>query len=100
MNTIKGGKADRLSIDKIASKFNISLDDIKKELEMGINVEREHTNDKFLAKEIAMDHLTEMPDYYTRLAKMEKNAMRTWGREDIKEALRNRLSLINENRNS
>jgi len=39
---------------------------------MGIKVELEHTNSKKLAKEIAMDHLAEIPDYYARLKKMEK----------------------------
>lgn len=43
-----------------------------KELEMGIKVELEHTDDKDKAKEIALDHLAELPDYYTRLKKMEK----------------------------
>jgi len=43
-----------------------------KELKMGIKVEMEHTTDPFIAKRIALDHLAEMPDYYTRLAKMEK----------------------------
>ena len=41
---------------------------------MGIKVEKEHTDKPGLAEEIAMDHLTEMPDYYTRLKKMEEKA--------------------------
>lgn len=45
-----------------------------KQLKKGIEVEQEHTNDKFLAKIIAKDHLMEIPDYYTRLGKMEKTA--------------------------
>jgi hypothetical protein len=44
------------------------------ELAMGIEVEKEHTHDEALAKEIAMDHLKEIPDYYTRLKKMEDEA--------------------------
>ena len=44
----------------------------KKQLEMGIKVEMEHTTNKILAKRIALDHLAEIPDYYTRLDKMEK----------------------------
>jgi hypothetical protein len=44
------------------------------ELEMGIQVEYEHTTNKRIAMKIAMDHLVEIPDYYTRLAKMEKFA--------------------------
>lgn len=59
---IKGGKADK----KKSSDFD------PEQLKMGIEVEQEHTDDKKLAKEIAMDHLTEFPTYYTELKKMEK----------------------------
>lgn len=49
-----------------------SEDDIyKKEIEMGIKVEAEHTNYPMMARRIALDHLAEIPDYYTRLKKME-----------------------------
>lgn len=37
------------------------------QLALGIRTELEHTRDWRLAREIAMDHLTEYPDYYTRL---------------------------------
>lgn len=42
------------------------------QLKIGIRVEKEHTNDLVIAKAIAKDHLMEIPDYYTRLLKMEK----------------------------
>jgi len=45
-----------------------------KELRMGAEVELDHTDDKEEAKKIAMDHLREIPDYYTRLKKMEDQA--------------------------
>ena len=76
MNEIEGGKADKLSVEDIAKKFGVEVSDIEKQLEMGIEVESEHTNDEHLAKEIAMDHLTEMPDYYFRLEKMEKKGLK------------------------
>ncbi len=38
----------------------------------GIKWEREHANDSFIALEIAMDHLERIPDYYTHLARMER----------------------------
>ena len=44
------------------------------ELKLGIKVEMEHTSFPAIAKKIAKDHLAEIPDYYTRLAKMEKEA--------------------------
>lgn len=48
-----------------------------KELKMGIEVEYEHVDKdspygKKMAERIALDHLAEFGDYYTRLAKMEK----------------------------
>ena len=45
-----------------------------KELVKGIKMEKEHTPSKPIAKEIAKDHLRELPKYYTRLKKMEKKA--------------------------
>ena len=44
------------------------------ELKMGINVEMEHTTNNVIAERIALDHLSEIPDYYTRLKKMESDA--------------------------
>jgi len=45
-----------------------------KELEMGRKVEMEHTINPNFAKRIALDHLAEIPDYYTRLIAMENEA--------------------------
>ncbi len=42
------------------------------QLAKGVKIEQEHTNDSYLAKIIAKAHLSELPDYYTRLLKMEK----------------------------
>lgn len=42
------------------------------QLAKGVKIEQEHTNDSYLAKIIAKAHLSELPDYYTRLSKMEK----------------------------
>ena len=44
------------------------------QLQMGTRVEMEHTDDPRLAREIAKDHLAEIPDYYTRLLRMEREA--------------------------
>ena len=42
------------------------------QLILGIKWERAHTNkDNFLALELAMDHLELIPDYYTRIEKLE-----------------------------
>jgi hypothetical protein len=54
----------------------------KKELNMGIKVEMEHTDNKIIAKLIAKDHLKEVKDYYTRLKKMEMEANQNRERSD------------------
>lgn len=56
-----------------------------KQLAQGIKVEMEHTKNKALAKEIAKDHLAEIPDYYTKLIEMEKKATK---RPEIIESLK------------
>lgn len=45
-----------------------------KQLERGIEVEKEHIDNPVISKMIAKAHLAEIPDYYTRLDKMEKEA--------------------------
>ena len=52
-----------------------------KQLEMGIEVELEHTSDRKVSEKIAKDHLREFPDYYTRLKKMEAEAKRYWNKK-------------------
>lgn len=63
-DSMGGGLAD----DKQPSDF------CPKQLAMGLEVEMEHTDDPKVALEIAMDHLMEIPDYYTHLNKMEADA--------------------------
>lgn len=59
-------------VTAIAKKHKVSVEQIKAQLQKGIKVELEHTSDKKIASEIALDHLNEFPDYYDRLAKVEK----------------------------
>ena len=59
-----------------------------KQFHMGLNIELEHgkrsafTNvtddDEILTAKIALAHLSEFPDYYTRLDKLEKEADAYW----------------------
>lgn len=53
------------SVKEIAKKHKVSEDDIKKEISIGTKIEMEHTDDKEEAKKIAIDHILEIPDYYT-----------------------------------
>lgn len=61
------------SPEQIAKKHGVPLEKIERQLEMGIKVEMEHTGDRAVSREIALDHLLEMPDYYDRLKKMEES---------------------------
>jgi len=64
--------------------IKVDLDEFTK----GVNVEFEHgtkfpetnvtNNDKNMTGKIAWAHLKEFPDYYTRLAKLEKTAGEFW----------------------
>jgi hypothetical protein len=59
---------------------------------MGLDVELEHgtvdsktnvsNDDPLITGKIALAHLNEFPDYYTRLDKMEKEAEEFWGKVD------------------
>lgn len=59
---LKGGKGD----------YRPDSDFDTKQLEIGTQHEMEHTKDRKLAKEIAKDHLSEDPNYYKKLKKIEK----------------------------
>jgi len=59
---LHGGKGDY----KPDSDFN------SQQLEIGIKHEMEHTKNRKIAKEIAKDHLSEDPNYYKKIKKIEK----------------------------
>jgi predicted acetyltransferase len=77
-----------MSKKDIADKFNVTLSKIEKELRAGIAIEKEHTGSATMAKEIAMDHLVEIPDYYTRLKKMEKEGEKKWSKPKAGDTLK------------
>jgi len=57
---------------QLALKHNVSIRDIEKQVDKGTRAEMEHTTDVNTAREIALDHILEFPDYYDRLEKMER----------------------------
>ena len=56
-DSLPGGVAD----DAVADYTDV------KELSIGVQIEMEHTNDPDIATEIALDHIRETPDYYSKL---------------------------------
>ena len=76
------------TVEAIAKKHRMEVSDIQKQLEMGIPIEYEHTKDKALATYISLQHLDEIPDYYTRLKKMETSAKKEHKKfKDVKETV-------------
>jgi hypothetical protein len=78
--TLLGGLARGKTLEDIAKKHNIDLEDLQKELTLGSKVELEHfkkereeatEEDKKNAEVVAKDHLFEDPKYYTKLKEME-----------------------------
>jgi hypothetical protein len=77
------GIGDKLSIDW--SKWDVE------QFRMGLDVELEHgtvspstnvtNDDPIMTGKIALAHLNEFADYYTRLEKMENEADKFWGKE-------------------
>ena len=76
----------------IGKKLGLKWDKFDVEqFRMGMDVELEHgltdsftnvTDDNdLITGKIALAHLNEFPDYYTRLEKMEKEADEFWGKE-------------------
>lgn len=76
--------AKELNVNFAKSKFDL------RQFTMGLNVELEHgskfdntnvtKNDPLLTGKIALAHLQEFPDYYTRLKKLEEEATLYWQR--------------------
>lgn len=60
------------SFDQVMNKHKITREQLQDQLTKGIEVEKEHTSNAAQAREIALDHLAEFPDYYDRLDKMEQ----------------------------
>jgi hypothetical protein len=71
---IRGGKF---------AESGMTYDDLDPEqLQMGIEIEQEHTPDIEIATKIASDHLSEIPMYYSYLTDMEALAKEDMGNEE------------------
>ena len=60
------------SLEDSAKKHNVDIEVLKKQLEKGIEIEKEHTKDDKVAEKIALAHIDERPDYYIQIDKFEK----------------------------
>ena len=70
---IPGGLGDKLegSMEdqhkQLAKMHGVSVEDINAQVKKGTKVEMEHTDSEEIAHEIAMEHVYEDPEYYTKL---------------------------------
>jgi len=78
---IEGGLGDNKTVEDIAKQHKVDVEQIEKQLKKGIKVEYEHTGDRKIAKEIALDHLVEFPDYYDRLERAESEPKKVESKE-------------------
>lgn len=75
---IPGGLGDKLkgSMEEqhkqLADMHGVSVEEINKQVQKGIKVEMEHTDNEDIAHEIAMEHVYEDPKYYDKLASIEE----------------------------
>ena len=74
---VPGGEAEGMTAKDLAKKHDVSIEDIKKEIEIGREIEKEHKKSleyirknpdaslEDVAQKIAMDHIREKCDYYS-----------------------------------
>jgi len=77
---------EEIGIDWATAPFDVE------QFRVGMNVELEHglhdmltnvsNDDPHVTGKIALAHLNEFPDYYTRLERMEEEARRAWAPQD------------------
>lgn len=68
---IPGGKAEGKTVADIARKHGMSVTKIESAIRRGTRLEKEHTTNPAIAREIAKDHIYENPRYYEVLARKE-----------------------------
>jgi hypothetical protein len=76
MRDPKGPVKPYKSPQELAKKHKVSLQTIMKQVKIGTKVEGEHTTSKSGAKITALQHVDELPDYYTKLKKVEKKSVK------------------------
>ena len=72
MDLAKKHTKDRMTQKQSPERIEKMYGHLERQLKKGIKVEMEHTDNKKIAKEIVMDHLTEDPNYYNKLAKIHR----------------------------
>ena len=74
MSPLAGGRAEGQS----PTRYD------QKQLEIGTQIEMEHTDNPYIARQLSQDHLEEHPDYYKKLVRMERGLVRAEKRKQNK----------------
>ena len=69
IGTIVGVKWDKFDLEQFRMGMEVELEHGKRDPKTNVT-----NDDLFVTGKIALAHLNEFPDYYTRLSKMEKEA--------------------------
>jgi len=72
-------------IAELADKYNVSTEELMKQVQLGVKVEAEHVTEFAVALEIALDHIAEKLDYYEELAKVEHESLSEWSADEKEE---------------
>lgn len=96
-DNIPGGLSDGKTVEDLAKKYNVNLEFAENKLEEGSQIEKEHTSDESIAREIALDHLFEDLFYYDKLKKIELNEGKQVGTIYHFTSLKNLISIIDLN---
>jgi len=85
-DNIPGGLTDGMTLEDLADYHNTSIDVLIDKVSDGVNTEMEHTSDMSIALEIAMDHIYEDLDYYSKLEKIEATEATTFASVGVYDA--------------
>jgi len=66
INNFVGVLKDPETLESISKKFGVSLEALMSEMEIGMKIEKEHTEDEATAGVIVLHHLAENPAYYSK----------------------------------
>jgi hypothetical protein len=65
IDAVKGGRGKDDTAASLARKHSVFIGTIEKEIELGKEVEKEHSSNPEIILDIVFDHLAEFPDYYS-----------------------------------
>lgn len=93
---VPGGAGSREMLQGIADKNEIEIEELKKQLKKGMQLEMRHTKDELVALEVAMSRIMKEPMYYRNMAVHGENNMgiSAYTRPNAKESELKMMSIL------